>query len=92
MNHHRESLLNQALDSSSSDDDDFVISSAQIMYSHYQSIDKPKHGGSVPGHKVVCRKRDVGRWKLFQDYFSEDPTYGVEFFRRRFVLIILSFF
>jgi hypothetical protein len=85
MSKHRESLLDLAIESSSSDDD-FLIGASEIMYTHYQSCNKPKHGGSVPGHKVVRRKREVGHWKLFEDYFSDDPTYGAEFFRRRFVI------
>jgi hypothetical protein len=82
MSHHRESLLELALDSSSSDDEEeLLIGASQIMYTHYQTINTPKHGGSVPGHRIVRRKREVGHWKLFEYYFSDDPTYGAEYFR-----------
>ena len=88
----RKSLLQQVLDSSSSDDDDdFFIQSASIIHTYYTSMSAPKQGGSVPGHKIVRRKRQEGHQKLYEDYFSDDPTYGPEFFRRRFVLCHVYF-
>jgi hypothetical protein len=74
------------MDSSSSDDnEELLIGASQILYTHYQTMNMPKHGGSVPRHRVVHRKREADHWKLFEDYFSDDPTYGAEYFRRRFV-------
>lgn len=78
----RRSMLQQQLESSSSDDDDeFFIAIAQIVN---ECNNEPKHGGSVYGHKVVCRKREAAHRRLYEDYFSNDPTYGLELFRRRF--------
>lgn len=46
---------------------------------------KRKHGGSRPGRrKNVDRKREKGAVDLWNDYFSENPTYGELTFRRRF--------
>jgi hypothetical protein len=60
MSNHRKSLLELALDSSSSDDEgDLLIDESQIMYTHYDPVNMPRHGGSVPGHSVNCRKREV---------------------------------
>jgi hypothetical protein len=54
MSHNRESLLEFALDSFSTDDDEeLLIDASQIMYTHYQIVNTPKHGGSIPGHRVV---------------------------------------
>ncbi|XP_072150827.1 uncharacterized protein [Setaria viridis] len=79
------SLLEQVLQSSSSDEEDeFFVSTAHIVHSHYQSDSAPKHGGSMVGHKVIDREREEGHWRLYQDYFADEPTYDPTFFRRRF--------
>jgi hypothetical protein len=36
-----------------------LIGTSQIMYTHYQIINMPKQGGSIPGHRVVRCKREV---------------------------------
>ncbi|PUZ72948.1 hypothetical protein GQ55_2G436400 [Panicum hallii var. hallii] len=40
-------------------------------------------GGSVPGRQYIHRDREAGHWRLYQDYFSEAPTYDASIFRRR---------
>lgn len=40
----------------------------------------------MSGHKVVRRNREATHRRIYEDYFSDDPTYASEFFRRRFVL------
>lgn len=40
--------------------------------------------GSIPGHIVINREREKGHDKLWNDYFSENPTFGARTFRRRF--------
>lgn len=70
MNRHP--LLQQEIDSSSSDDDDqFLLAVSQILHEY---VNKPKHG-SIPDHQVVRRKRELGHCRLYEDYFSDDPTY-----------------
>lgn len=39
--------------------------------------------GSVPGRKVIKRRRIEGAARLFNDYFAEDAVYASKF-RRRF--------
>jgi hypothetical protein len=57
MSHKRESLLELAMNSSSSDDDEeLLIGASQIMYNHYRTMNMPKHGDSVLGHRVVHRE------------------------------------
>ena len=79
-------LMELAMESSSSDDDDdFILAAAHIVHSHSQLVPPPKHRGSISGHKVVHRNREAGHLRLFNDYFADDPIYGPNFFRRRFV-------
>ena len=83
------------LDSSSSsdhDDDDqqthpwcTTSSSYSIPGYAYSTV-----GGSVPGRQYTHRDREAGHWRLYNDYFSEAPTYDASIFRRRCVK--LSFF
>ncbi|KAJ6843069.1 putative nuclease HARBI1 [Iris pallida] len=55
------------------------------MYNHrLQERRAAKRRGSIPGHMVINREREEGNSRLWQDYFSENPTYGETFFRRRF--------
>jgi hypothetical protein len=61
MSHKHESLLELSMDSSSSDnDEELLIGTSQILYTHYQTMNIPKHGGLVLGHRVVHRKREAG--------------------------------
>jgi hypothetical protein len=54
-------MLEFALDFSSSDDDEeLLIGTSQIMCTHYQTVNTLKHGGFVPGYRVVRRKRELG--------------------------------
>ncbi|KAL6587400.1 hypothetical protein OROMI_000378 [Orobanche minor] len=41
------------------------------------------HGGSTMNHRVINRNRE-GHIRLYQDYFSDTPTYTETQFRRRF--------
>ena len=44
-----------------------------------------KHGGSLPGRrKNIDRNFAAGHDRIYQDYFSENPTYGNADFERRF--------
>lgn len=47
--------------------------------------EKPKRGGSVPGRAPnIDRNREEGAKRLYNDYFSENPTYPEHMFSRRF--------
>ncbi|OEL35215.1 hypothetical protein BAE44_0003766 [Dichanthelium oligosanthes] len=43
-----------------------------------------RHGGSVMGHTVVMRNIMAGHEKLVADYFSSNPVYDDDTFRRRY--------
>lgn len=43
-----------------------------------------KHGGSIPGHVVIHRDREIADRNLYNDYFAENPRYNETMFRRRF--------
>ncbi|XP_020262325.1 putative nuclease HARBI1 [Asparagus officinalis] len=60
-------------------------SNTKIMtYYLSQEAERPKRIGSVPGHLVINRGREEGNSRLYHDYFSDNPTYGANLFRRRF--------
>ena len=70
--------------SSSDDDDELILSALHIAHRQYQARNVPRWGGSVVGREYIHRDRVGGAWRLYNDYFSENPTYGPTFFRRRF--------
>uniref|UniRef100_A0A0E0JK20 Uncharacterized protein n=1 Tax=Oryza punctata TaxID=4537 RepID=A0A0E0JK20_ORYPU len=61
----------------------FFLGEAPIMHSYWHSINAPKHGGSVMEHEVVYRNREARHLRLYQAYFSDNPTYGLVLFRCR---------
>jgi len=72
------------VDSSSSDDDnELYIAAADIVATDIDN--EPRYRGSVEGHRVLNRDRQSGHMRLYQDYFSDDPTYGPNYNRRRFI-------
>ena len=70
--------------SSSDDDDELILSALHIAHTQYKARNVPRWGGSVVGREYIHRDRVGGAWRLYNDYFSENPTYGPTFFRRRF--------
>ncbi|XP_010495651.1 PREDICTED: uncharacterized protein LOC104772772 [Camelina sativa] len=42
------------------------------------------HGGSVQGCSFIHRDRENAHYRLFSDYFSENPVYNDAMFRRRY--------
>jgi hypothetical protein len=87
-------VVNELMDSSSSssdddddDDDEVYIAAAHIVVS--EIVNPACHRGSVEGHRVVNRDRQSGHCRLYEDYFSDNPTYGPSYFRRR---LIFSYF
>jgi hypothetical protein len=79
----RSRLRSQLGDSSSDDDDCFIASAAAIVDSYFNV--KKKHGGSIPGHRVIYRDREDGHERMVKDYLVENATYPPETFRRRFM-------
>jgi hypothetical protein len=69
-------------DSSSSDEDCLILGTAAVVDTFAM---KNKHGGSVPGRRMIYRDRKGGHERMFQDYLAVNPTYGSELFRRRLV-------
>ena len=65
------------------DIEDQLIQEA-LQYLIQLTEDTPKRGGSVPGRRYVNRNRAAGHERLFNDYFSDDPVYTDQQFRRRF--------
>ena len=83
----RNPVLQSLLDSSSSsDDDELILTTAYLLQHEQERLNAPRYGGSVPGHQVLNRDRQGGHARLYQDYFSDAPTYGPTFFRRRYII------
>jgi hypothetical protein len=82
--------LRQCQDSSSDDENEedsiATLHAAQAQHEHMRG-----GGRSVPERDHVHRDREVAHRTLYSDYFSENPTYGPTFFRRRFAISSLSF-
>lgn len=55
------------------------------MYCQY--IEESKRDRSVFGHEVIDRERLAGHWRLYNDYFLEEPTYLHVHFRRKCVIV-----
>ena len=48
---------------------------------------KRRRGGSIPGHKFMCRDREAAFAQIMRDYFVDDPLYSEENFRRRYATL-----
>ncbi|XP_066365410.1 protein ALP1-like [Miscanthus floridulus] len=81
----KRSRARRQLDESSSDDDDLLIFSAAQIVSNFSNA-KRRPGGSVPSHRVIYRDREGGHDRMFQDYLADNPTYGPDIFRRRYMM------
>jgi hypothetical protein len=80
-------IVNELNDSSSSDDEDnFYYDTANIVSEVF--LNKPIHHGSIVGRRTVDRKRLSWHDLVYRDYFSDNPIFGPEFFRRRLVCSI----
>ncbi|XP_050222517.1 uncharacterized protein LOC126672607 [Mercurialis annua] len=81
---------------SSSNCDDAINVEEKVLYNMMQNniemvqyvLDEQNrdtsHGGSVPGYIVINHDREVADRKLFNNYFSDNPRYNEEMFRRRY--------
>ncbi|KAI8539388.1 hypothetical protein RHMOL_Rhmol09G0179200 [Rhododendron molle] len=55
------------------------VSNTTIISQYLEEEDQPvckRHRGSIPGHKVIDRQREAAHARLWNDYFSENPTFG----------------
>ncbi|XP_018479657.2 uncharacterized protein LOC108850663 [Raphanus sativus] len=57
---------------------------AIIQHLRNQQSSQVIHGGSIPGRSFIHRDRESTHCRLFNDYFSETPTYNDAMFRRRY--------
>lgn len=80
---HRDPSCLKALLSDSDSDDDLDMLLEEYEHEESESQNR-RYRGSVPGRRVINRNRVEGHNRLYQDYFSENPTYSKEYFRRRF--------
>jgi hypothetical protein len=90
----RLSLSIQLVLESSSDekDDDYFLAVTHVATNVNESDGEKKYRGSIQGHRVLRRDRIAGHHMLYQDYFSENPTYGHCYLRRRYAYITYIYF
>ena len=81
-----EDVVNELTDSSLSSDDDAEVCTAAAHIVVSDIVNPACHRGSVEEHRVVNRDRQSGHYRLYEDYFSDNPTYGPSYFRRRLIL------
>ena len=80
-------VMNEVVDLSSSDDeDDLFFGVAQKIIE--DSVNNPGRIGSVEGHDVLDRERLLYHGLLYEDYFSDNPTFKAKTFRQRFACFI----
>ncbi|KAL6848401.1 hypothetical protein ACP4OV_021695 [Aristida adscensionis] len=80
-------MSHETIDSSlSSLDDELILATLQQVHIQYQLMNAPRHGGSMLGRQYIHRDREAGHWRLYNDYFSDSPSYGPAFFQRRFIV------
>jgi hypothetical protein len=90
----RLSLSIQLVLESSSDekDDDYFLAVTHVATNVNESDGEKKYRGSIQGHRVLRRDRIAGHHMLYQDYFSENPTYGHCYLRHRYAYITYIYF
>jgi hypothetical protein len=45
-----------------------------------ESLNEPHRDGSIIGHETVNRESLLCHYLLYRDYFSDNPTFGSEYF------------
>jgi hypothetical protein len=65
------------------DEEDEERAAAVVVHDVFNAVERPPHRGSVMGRRVVRRQILAGHDKLFDDYFSDNPVYNADTFRRR---------
>ena len=62
-----------------------ISNNNMILASYFnQQNNQVTHGGSIPGHVMIYRDREIADRSLFDDYFAENPRYSDAMFRRRY--------
>ena len=75
-----DTVFNEVLESSFSDDEDDLYVAAAHMVAKANNK-QPYRRGSIDGHRVLNRDRQSRHSRFFQDCFSDNPTYGANYFR-----------
>ena len=78
-------VMNELIDASSDDENDPFFGAAHMTIE--DSVNHPGRIGSIVEHEVVDRERLLHHDLLYKDYFSDKPTFGPKFFRRRLVFV-----
>jgi hypothetical protein len=71
--------------------DDEIVAATVIVQLLQEEEELQPRRGSVFGRQVVPRDRLSGHFRLMADYFVPNPVYDDDFFRRRYVPILLGY-
>ena len=67
-------------------------SNNSLIASCIDEDEQPLHIGSIHGHIAINFGREVGHVRLWNDYFSSNPTYGEDLFVGVFECVEIYFF
>jgi hypothetical protein len=70
-------------------DDEIAAATVVVQLLEEEEESKPRRGSAI-GRQVVARDRLSGHARLMKDYFVPNPVYNDDFFRRRYITIIMS--
>ncbi|KAK2650991.1 hypothetical protein Ddye_018480 [Dipteronia dyeriana] len=77
-----------ALGAMDAEEEEMIAQYGQFQHAMAQYLNQQnnpvRRGGSIPGHIVINRDRESVDRRLFYDYFTENPQYNDQMFRRRF--------
>ena len=73
-------------DEEEEDSEEYFLEMASVVMDEFDSetLETSRFGGSRIGKKFVFRDREAYHLNLYQDYFAENPTYGLVKFHRRY--------
>ncbi|XP_073271458.1 uncharacterized protein [Primulina huaijiensis] len=61
-----------------------IAQEQELVVAYIIQQEQGTHRGSIRGHVVIHRDREIADRNLLNDYFAENPTYNESMFRRRF--------
>jgi hypothetical protein len=71
--------------------DDEIVAATVIVQLLQEEVELQPRRGSMFGRQVVPQDRLSGHFRLMADYFVPNPVYDDDFFRRRYVPILLGY-
>jgi hypothetical protein len=79
-------VLDEVINSSSSDDELYDVATLKMTIK--DEGNHPGHIGSIEGHEIVQCDRLLYHDLLYENYFSNNPTFNAKTFRQMFAFIL----